>query len=62
MSVPVLPNVFTISEAAKVARVSESTMRKEIKAGHIHTRHIAGCRRLLSDELNRWLHDYGEAP
>jgi excisionase family DNA binding protein len=58
MTVAILPGVFTISEAAERARVSETTLRKQIAAGNIRTRRIAGCVRILDDELDRFLRAY----
>jgi excisionase family DNA binding protein len=63
MSVQGLVGVFTVSEAAERAHVSVWTIRREIKLGHLRARHILRCVRILEDELDRWLHDYGdEAP
>lgn len=58
MSVIQLPGVLTISEAAEHAHVSDNTIRRQIKAGQIRTRRIAGCVRILDTELARWLEDY----
>jgi excisionase family DNA binding protein len=58
MSVPILPGVLTVSQAAKAANIGETTLRREIKEGRIRTRRIAGCVRILDTELARWLNDY----
>lgn len=58
MTVTKLPGVFTIREAAEVAQVSTWTIREEIRKGHLRAREIGRCKRILSDELDRWLHDY----
>lgn len=61
MSVPVLPGVFTIAEAAEHLKLAETTLRREIKKGNLRVRRIGGCRRILDEELARWLRDYEAA-
>jgi excisionase family DNA binding protein len=58
MTVPTLPGVFTMSQAAEKAQVSAWTIRKEIRDGRLKARRIGSCVRVLQDELDRWLHDY----
>ena len=55
-----LPGVYTVSEAALRARVSTWMIREQIRLGHLCARRIGRCTRVLEDELNRWLHDYGD--
>lgn len=58
MTVPVLPGVFTIPEAAKHLKMNETTLRRAIKNSDLKVRHIGGCKRILESELARWLEDY----
>jgi excisionase family DNA binding protein len=58
MSVVKLPGVFTVTEAAEKANVSTWTIREQIRLSHLRAREIGRCKRILSDELDRWLHDY----
>jgi excisionase family DNA binding protein len=62
MSVQKLPGVFTVSEAAELAKVSPWTIRQEIKLGNLRARRIGCCVRVLEPELARWLGDYGDEP
>lgn len=57
MTVQILPGVKTISEAATASRVSERTLRREIKEGRLHARYIGRCLRILDEELARWLRE-----
>jgi excisionase family DNA binding protein len=58
MTVQKMTDVFTVSEAAEKARVSTWSIRKAIDDGDLRARHIGRCKRILADELDRWLHDY----
>ena len=60
MTVQKLPGVYTVSEAAEKAQVSTWTIREQIRLGLLQARRIGRCLRILADELDRWLHDYGQ--
>ena len=57
MSATRIPNVLLVREAAEQARVSQATIRAEIKAGRLRARRIARCVRILDDDLATWLKD-----
>jgi excisionase family DNA binding protein len=61
MSVIRLPGVLTVSEVAKHLKVSDDTVRRQIKAGNLKARHIGGCVRILDTELARWLQEEPDA-
>jgi len=50
-----IPNVLLVREAAERARVSQATIRAEIKAGRLRARRIARCVRILDNDLATWL-------
>jgi excisionase family DNA binding protein len=51
--------VLLVSEVARLARVSEDTVRRETAAGKLRARKIGRCTRYLRTEADRWLADYG---
>lgn len=57
MTVPVLPGVLTIPEAAEKANVSANTIRRQIKLKKLRARRIGSCVRILDEELARWLRE-----
>jgi excisionase family DNA binding protein len=54
-----LSRVYTVAETAELTNLSIWTIRQEIKSGRLRARRIGRCIRVLDDELDRWLHDYG---
>lgn len=50
-----LPRLMLISEAAKAARVSEWTVRREITEGRLRARRIGRLVRILDDDFVAWL-------
>lgn len=62
MSVPVLPGVFTVPQAAKHAGVTAKTLRKAIKAGDLKVRYIGRCVRVLDEDLGLWLRSLSDEP
>lgn len=57
MSVGAIP----ISEAAKLFRVSESTIDREIKDGKLVSIKIRGARRVTMKSIERWQRELEEA-
>ena len=51
----VLPGFFLVSEAAKEARVSEWTIRREIREGNLRARRIGRLVRILDTDLAGWM-------
>ena len=51
-----LPGFYLVSEAAKEARCSPWTIRKEIKEGRLRARRIGRLVRILDSDLARWMH------
>jgi excisionase family DNA binding protein len=47
--------VLTVKEAAAMAKVSEWTIRREIREGGLKARHIGTCVRVTRMEFDRWL-------
>jgi excisionase family DNA binding protein len=56
---PRLPGFFLVSEAAKTARVSEWTIRREIKEGRLKARRIGRLVRILDGDLANWMRGGG---
>jgi len=50
-----LPKYLTIPEAARVANVSHSTLRREITAGHLATIRLRGCVRVMDETLAQFM-------
>jgi excisionase family DNA binding protein len=50
-----LPGFFLVSEAARQARVSEWTIRREIKDGRLRARRIGRLVRILDRDLAEWM-------
>lgn len=57
MTVPVLPGVLTIPEAARHLKMAETTLRRAIRDGSLRVCRIGGCKRILDEELARWLRE-----
>jgi excisionase family DNA binding protein len=55
VTVTPIPDLLLVSEAAQVARVSTSTITREIADGRLAATRIRSCLRIRSDELARWL-------
>ena len=55
MSVPVLPGVMTVPQAARHVGVTAKTLRKEISAGRLRVRYIGRCVRVLDEDLGTWI-------
>lgn len=56
MSVSTIPGSLTVTQAARAANVSPSTIRREIAAGHLSPVRIGGrVVRVLDEELARWM-------
>ena len=55
MSAAPLPRFFLMADAARHARVSEWTIRQEIKAGRLRARRIGRLVRILDDDLAGWM-------
>jgi excisionase family DNA binding protein len=53
--------VLLVSEVAQIARVSEDTIRRQIRLGQLRARKIGRCTRVNRAEADRWLADYGPA-
>jgi len=51
-----LPRFFLVSEAATMARVSEWTIRHEIREGRLRARRIGRLVRILDTDLAAWMH------
>ena len=60
MSAATLPGLYLVSEAAEAARVSEWTIRREIREGRLRARTIGRLVRIVDDDLARWIR--GEEP
>jgi excisionase family DNA binding protein len=50
-----LPGFFLVSEAAREARVSEWTIRREIREGRLQARKIGRLVRILDVHLGNWM-------
>jgi excisionase family DNA binding protein len=46
---------YTISEAAEVTGIAESTIRTEIRENHLHPRRHGTTTKIVDAELQRWL-------
>jgi excisionase family DNA binding protein len=55
VSVPTIPGVMLVPEAARRARVSDWTIRSEIKAGRLRALRIGRAVRILDEDLAAWL-------
>jgi len=53
--VAVSPLWFTISEAADVTGIDESTIRNEVRENHLHPRRHGATAMIVDAELQRWL-------
>lgn len=53
--VAVSPLWFTISEAADVTGIDESTIRNEVRENHLHPRRHGTTAMIVDAELQRWL-------
>ena len=63
MSVSTIPGSLTVTQAARAANVSKSTIRREIAAGHLNPVRIGGrVVRVLDEELARWMRASQVAP
>ena len=50
-----LPGFLLVSEAAKAARVSPWTIRREIREGRLRARRIGRLVRILDADLAEWM-------
>lgn len=49
-----LPRFLLVPEAAKRARVSEWSIRKEIRLGNLKARRLGRCVRILDEDFAAW--------
>ena len=56
------PKVLTIDEAAESARVSTSTLRRAVKAGHLRVARLGRCVRILDEDLVAYLRSSTTTP
>ena len=54
--------VLTVREAAALAKVSEATIRREVRAGRLQARHIRRSVRITRAAFDRWLNATDETP
>jgi excisionase family DNA binding protein len=52
-----LPHFLTVPEAARHARVSANTLRREIREGRLAAKKIGRCVRVLDETLAVWMRD-----
>jgi excisionase family DNA binding protein len=50
-----LPGFYLVSEAAEAARVSEWTIRREIREGRLRARRIGRLCRVVDADLAEWM-------
>lgn len=47
--------LWTVKEVSELTKLSEMTVRRAMKAGHLESRKVGGSRRIHHDWLIRWL-------
>lgn len=55
MSATTLPRFLLVSEAAKAARCSPWTIRREVAEGRLRARRIGRLVRILDEDLAEWM-------